>query len=65
MVSESTWRVHGVLEFILARNYIVFLVDMNDNIKKASVFQHFRATRRINQQKYQVLQSKTEVHSPD
>ena len=21
MVSESTWRVHGVLEFILARNY--------------------------------------------
>ena len=28
MVLESTWRVHGVLEFILARNYNGFVVDM-------------------------------------
>ena len=28
MVSESTWRVHGVFRFILARNYIGFGVDM-------------------------------------
>ena len=29
MVSESTWRVHGVLRFILARNYDGFGVDMD------------------------------------
>ena len=29
MVSESTWRVHGVLRFILARNYNGFVVDMD------------------------------------
>ena len=29
MVSESTWRVHIVLMFILARNYNGFVVDMD------------------------------------
>ena len=29
MVSESTWRVPGVLRFILARNYNGFVVDMD------------------------------------
>ena len=38
MVSESTWRVHGVLEFILARNYNGFGVDM-DSLGQANL--HF------------------------
>ena len=29
MVLESTWRVQAVLRFILTRNYIGFLVDMD------------------------------------
>ena len=41
MVSESTWRVHGVLEFILARNYNAFLVDMDEHIKKHKFFNNF------------------------
>ena len=38
MVSESTWRVHGVLRFILARNYNGFVVDM-DSLGQANL--HF------------------------
>ena len=38
MVSESTWRVHGVLWFILARNYNGFGVDM-DSLGQANL--HF------------------------
>ena len=34
MVSESTWRVHGVLRFILARNYNGVVVDM-DSLDRA------------------------------
>ena len=29
MVLEGTWREHGVLRFILARNYNGFAVDMD------------------------------------
>ena len=37
MVSESTWRVHGVLRFILARNYNGFVVDM-DSLGQANLY---------------------------
>ena len=33
MVSEWTWRVHGVLEFILARNYNGFAVDVDSLVQ--------------------------------
>ena len=34
MVSESTWRVHVVLKFILTRNYIGFVVDMDSLVQE-------------------------------
>ena len=33
MVSESTWRVHDVLRFILVRNYNGCLVDMDSLVQ--------------------------------
>ena len=33
MVSESTWRVHAVLRFILSWNYNGFLVDMDSLVQ--------------------------------
>ena len=38
MVSESTWRVHGVLRFILVSDYTGFGVDM-DSLGQADL--HF------------------------
>ena len=38
MVLESTWRVHGVLRFIFAKNYNGFVVDM-DSLGQANL--HF------------------------